>query len=92
MIKIYDYAKSVVDYYFQLQYKKGIEKYGKPLTTFNSRDAFSDAMQETVDLLMYLNQLRMERNRLCEIIYNNLTPNSIEISYIEKHGSNGGNN
>jgi hypothetical protein len=92
MIKIYDYAKSVVDYYFQLQYKKGIEKYGRPLTTFNSRDAFSDAMQETVDLLMYLNQLRMERNRLCEIIYNNLTPNSTEISYIEKYGSNGGNN
>jgi len=90
MMKVFDYANTSIDYFFNLQYKKGIEKYGKPLTTFNGRDAYSDSMQELVDLAMYVNQLRIERNRMCEIIYNGLTPTKEERQYIEAHGSNGG--
>lgn len=70
--KVRDFAKVAFDYYFQKQYERGLKKYHVPLTTFNGRDAFDDAMQESVDLVMYLNQLRLERNALCGIIANGI--------------------
>lgn len=88
--KVRDFAKVAFDYYFQKQYEKGLEKYNTFLTTFNERDAFDDAMQESVDLVMYLNQLRMERNALCGIIANGIAidelPNEVK-GYIEKYGN-----
>lgn len=34
----------------------GIKKYGRPLQTFNGRDALKDAYQEALDLIAYLRQ------------------------------------
>lgn len=39
----------------------GIRKYGRPLESFNGRDAIRDAWEETLDLLAYLTQVRLER-------------------------------
>ena len=87
--KVRDFAKVAFDFYFQEQYEKGLKKYNTVLTTFNGRDAFDDAMQESVDLVMYLNQLRLERNALCEIIANGIAidelPENVS-SYIERFG------
>ena len=87
--KVRDFAKTTFDFSFQEQYEKGLKKYNTVLTTFNGRDAFDDAMQESVDLVMYLNQLRLERNVLCEIIYNSIAmdelPENVS-SYIERFG------
>ena len=44
------------------QYNKGLDKYSTPLKTFNGRDAYKDALEETADLLQYLTQLKMERD------------------------------
>lgn len=44
----------------KLRYDLGIERYGKPLQTFNGRDAGQDAMEEWFDLGIYLKQQRME--------------------------------
>lgn len=87
--KVRDFAKATFDFYFQEQYEKGIKKYYVPLTTFNGRDAFDDAMQESVDLVMYLNQLRLERNALCRIIANGIAIDELPenvYSYIERFG------
>ena len=40
----------------------GIRRYGKPLQTFNGRDALLDAYQEGLDLVHYLKQAIMERD------------------------------
>lgn len=40
----------------------GIKRYGKPLQTFNGRDALVDAYQEALDLVHYLKQAIMERD------------------------------
>lgn len=40
----------------------GIKRYGKPLQTFNGRDALLDAYQEALDLVHYLKQAIMERD------------------------------
>ena len=68
-------AKAEYDGTFEKQIAKGIEKYGVVLTTFNGRDAGKDAIEELVDLSVYLTQLRMEhqayREILACIIYDN---------------------
>jgi hypothetical protein len=87
--KVKDFAKVAFDYWFQEQYEKGIKVYNIPLTTFNGRDAFEDSMQEAVDLVMYVNQLRLERNDLCKIIKNAIAldelPRTVQ-EYVNKHG------
>lgn len=42
----------------------GLRKYGTRLETFNGRDAHLDALQELLDLFVYLHQGRMERAEL----------------------------
>lgn len=42
------------------QEKKGMEKYGRSLQTWNGRDPILDAMQEEIDRWAYLVQARME--------------------------------
>jgi hypothetical protein len=39
----------------------GTRKYGRPLETFNGRDALTDAWEEALDLVTYLTQARLER-------------------------------
>lgn len=39
----------------------GIRKYGRALETDNGRDALKDAWEESMDLLVYLTQMRLER-------------------------------
>lgn len=39
----------------------GIQRYGRPLETFNGRDALLDAYQEALDLVHYLKQALLER-------------------------------
>lgn len=41
----------------------GEKKYGTRLQTFNGRDALWDAYQEALDLVMYLRQAILERDR-----------------------------
>jgi hypothetical protein len=41
----------------------GREKYGVYLETCNGRDALIDAYQEALDLVMYLRQAILEKNR-----------------------------
>jgi hypothetical protein len=43
---------------------KGIETYGKPLSTFNGRDAGQDLLEEIADAFQYAMQLNMEIDRL----------------------------
>lgn len=54
---------------FREQLEKGEKKYGTVLKTFNQRDPGEDAFQELVDLSQYVEQLRMERQALAEILY-----------------------
>ena len=61
-------AKAEYDGTFEKQIAKGIEKYGVVLTTFNGRDAGNDAIEELVDLSVYLTQLRMEHQAYREIL------------------------
>ncbi len=42
----------------------GIQRYGRPLETFNGRDALKDALEECLDLAQYLKQALMERDAL----------------------------
>lgn len=42
--------------------KQGLEKYGRPLTSFNGRDALQDAYEEALDLAQYLRQAIAERD------------------------------
>jgi hypothetical protein len=39
---------------------RGLETYGRPLETFNGRDAKVDALEEALDLVQYLFQLYLE--------------------------------
>ena len=39
----------------------GRERYGRPLTPHNGRDALQDAYEEALDLAVYLKQAIMER-------------------------------
>ena len=41
----------------QARIDAGMERYGRPLETFNGRDAMWDAYQEVLDLCMYLRQV-----------------------------------
>lgn len=54
-------ARRLFEAILQQQEAKGLEKYGRALSTDNGRDALLDAMQEAVDLWQYLAQLRLER-------------------------------
>jgi len=40
----------------------GLKKYGRPLETFNGRDALQDALEEALDLAQYLMQAIAERD------------------------------
>lgn len=42
----------------------GIERYGRPLETHNGRDAVQDALEEALDLAVYLMQVRLEQRDL----------------------------
>jgi hypothetical protein len=42
----------------------GISRYGRPLQTFNGRNAFQDAREEALDLVMYLKQAELEQAAL----------------------------
>ena len=44
--------------------RQGIERYGTPLQPHNGRDALYDAMQEALDLVVYLRQAEMEESRM----------------------------
>ena len=46
----------------------GALKYGKPLQTFNGRDALTDAYQEALDMCMYLRQMIEERKQEVRIM------------------------
>ncbi|HEY9646761.1 MAG TPA: hypothetical protein V6C88_10345 [Chroococcidiopsis sp.] len=46
---------------FEIRKQQGIERYGVALQPFNGRDAQIDALQEAVDLTVYLRQLAEER-------------------------------
>ena len=46
------------------QVKKGLETYGKLLHPFNGRSAYTDAMEEIVDIAAYVTQLEQERTTL----------------------------
>ncbi|MFD7835544.1 hypothetical protein [Streptomyces sp. NPDC059761] len=39
----------------------GIQRYGRPLETFNGRNPLQDAWEEALDLATYLTQLQMEQ-------------------------------
>jgi len=43
--------------------KKGFETYGKPMETFDGRDTLQDAIEEALDLIVYLTKLKMEREQ-----------------------------
>jgi hypothetical protein len=42
------------------QTSKGARKYGQPVLAWNGRDAGQDAIEEWIDLGVYLTQLRLE--------------------------------
>lgn len=42
--------------------KLGQQRYGKPLTTFDTRDTLQDAYEEALDLAVYLLKALMERD------------------------------
>lgn len=46
------------------QTSKGARKYGQPVRAWNGRDAGQDAIEEWVDLGVYLTQLRLEHDDL----------------------------
>ena len=46
------------------QTSKGARKYGQPVRAWNGRDAGQDAIEEWVDLGVYLTQLRLEHHDL----------------------------
>jgi len=51
------------------QYKKGMDTYGKPLTTFNGRAVGKDILEELVDSAQYAQQLVMEAQAMAEVLY-----------------------
>lgn len=57
---VFPWAKDIFALMHEEARARGMETYGKPLQTFNGRDALKDAMEEVVDLWNYLVQLRLE--------------------------------
>ena len=49
--------------------ERGRITYGRTLETFNGRDAGQDAEEEVLDALVYLRQMRLERGRLIELLF-----------------------
>ena len=49
--------------------ERGRITYGRTLETFNGRDAGQDAEEEVLDTLVYLRQMRLERGRLIELLF-----------------------
>lgn len=49
----------------RLRRQFGLDKYGTVLKSHNGRNPLADALQETLDLIVYLQQARME-GRPCE--------------------------
>ncbi|MGW7100339.1 hypothetical protein [Streptomyces sp. NPDC054883] len=50
----------------------GIQRYGRPLETFNGRNAVQDALEEALDLATYLTQIEMEQEAQAKGIRNAL--------------------
>lgn len=46
--------------YGEARRQQGIERYGAPLQIRNGRDALADALQEALDLVVYLRQAELE--------------------------------
>lgn len=46
------------------RYVRGLATYGRPLETFNGRDALRDAIEEAIDLGKYLTQAWLEQRAL----------------------------
>ena len=86
-MKVFDYAKEQLNFWFEEQFKKGMQKYGVPLHTFNGRIAFDDLMQELVDAAMYTNQMRLEMIRASDIIVNGGTPTEEEMETFKKYAN-----
>jgi uncharacterized membrane protein len=84
-LKVFDYAKEQLNFWFEEQFKKGMQKYGVPLHTFNGRIAFDDLLQELVDAVMYANQMRLEMIRASDIIINGGTPTEEEMETFKKY-------
>lgn len=61
-------VKSEIVDAFDQRVSVGAEKYGTMLETHNGLDAHLDAIQEGIDLLMYLGQLWLERGKP-DVIY-----------------------
>lgn len=58
--------------------QKGIETYGRPLSTFNGRDAAQDALEEIADAFQYVMQLKQERDALRNFEHQQLVFQEIE--------------
>lgn len=84
-LKVFDYAKEQLNFWFEEQFKKGMQKYGVPLHTFNGRIAFDDLLQELVDAAMYANQMRLEMIRASQIIVNGRIPTEEEMETFKKY-------
>ena len=84
-LKVFDYAKEQLNFWFEEQFNKGMQKYGVPLHTFNGRIAFNDLMQELVDAAMYTNQMRLEMIRASQIIVNGDSPTEEEMETFKKY-------
>ena len=68
--KYYKIPNPIIDL-MQERNEIGIERYNTPLMPHNGRDAGSDAMCETLDLLAYLQQIKLER------------PNDVDLGYLD---------
>jgi len=85
-LKVFDYAKEQLNFWFEEQFKKGMQKYGVPLHTFNGRIAFDDLLQELVDAVMYANQMRLEMIRASQIIVNGDSPTEEDVRSLMNNG------
>ena len=45
---------------FEERYKKGLETYGKPLTTDDGRDSLQDLKEELADAVLYSHKITLE--------------------------------
>lgn len=64
-----DAKKHIIDT-LDKQNKKGVEKYGMLLETFNGRDSIRDIWEEAGDFVNYLEALTQEYAYMREILYN----------------------
>lgn len=67
--EVFERSRETFNEVFDRQIEKGYNKYGVHLHTFNKRDPGNDAMEEAVDLLNYLTQLRMEHKVFAQLLY-----------------------